>query len=952
MVFSDAKESLLFNIIDIKRSYDFARMGHWVYDLRTDMLDWSEGASVVYTGVTGQRLETLKEFYAYIHPDDQQKIADIFRETIEHGKPFDIEHRVLWRDGSVHWIHGKGDLVYEGETPIKLMGMLQDITQRKLAEEELLAEHEFLQCLLKEAPALVMTMDVKGDITFVNPHWQQITGYSAQEVEGVKLIELLVPVADRRSTYGLFYRALEGAVLRAQVNEVVTKSGEIIHVEWYAKRLLGSDADVKGVLVIGQDVSERYRLESCLRESEERFRGLVEMNHDWIWEVDDKGLYTYVSPQVAAVLGYQPSELLGRSPFELMPSLEAKRIKSIFQDLVANQRPIVKLENVNLHKNGAERVMETSGRPFFDSFGNYCGYRGIDRDVSERRHYQQEMELASLALEHTPEGVMITDADLRIIKVNPAFTRMTGYSPRHILGQHPRILNSKRHDTSFYEAMWYSIRTKGQWQGEIWNRRKDGEIYPEWLNICAIRDANGQVTNYSAIFSDISSQNQIRNQLHNLAYYDALTGLPNRELFRDRLEKALTLTQRDESKLAVMFLDLDHFKRVNDSLGHRTGDLLLKQVADVLSRCVRQSDTVARLGGDEFTIMVTNVQHLEDVARIAENILKAMDAPFELNGGVQTHAGVSIGISQYPMDGQDADSLLKHADNAMYRAKEKGRHGYEFFTQEMNDQAMERLRLEQDLREAVDNNLLTLAYQPQVDIETRRINGFEALLRWHHEERGWVPPTLFVAIAEEAGLIGRIGDWVLDTACAQLAQWQRDYDPNLRMAVNVSARQLYRTGLVEKVSDILTHIALTPQTLELELTESSLIEHVDHAIKVLSTLQSLGVELAIDDFGTGYSSLSYLKQFQVDRLKIDRSFVTDISTDPNDAEIVTTIIAMANSLKMKVIAEGVESESQASFLLYHGCNEAQGFYYSSPVPAERVSALLMRGGLILEDYSE
>ena len=544
---------------------------------------------------------------------------------------------------------------------------------------------------------------------------------------------------------------------------------------------------------------------------------------------------------------------------------------------------------------------------------------------------------------------MITDADLNIIKINPAFTETTGYNEEEIIGQTPAILNSDRQKKSFYTAMWDSINSVGQWQGEIWNRRKDGEIYPEWLNINSISDDEGNITHYVAIFSDISTQEHVRKQLHNLAYYDALTGLPNRELFQDRLKNALAQARRHGESVALIFLDLDRFKNINDTLGHRSGDELLKAVGNMLKRCVRDSDTVARLGGDEFTIIIPDVKHEEDAAKVAEKIVRSMEEPFRIVEGHDIYASTSIGISLYPADGDDVDTLLKNADTAMYRAKEAGRKNYKFYTEQMSARFAERLILENDLRKAVENEALTLAYQPQVMVDSGKITGFEVLARWHHEQMGWISPAHFIAIAEETGLIVQIGDWVLRESCKQLKQWQQQFSPELKMAVNLSGHQMIQEGLVDRVLSVINETGIEARCLELELTETLLMDNIDLNIKTLEALNHSGIRLAIDDFGTGYSSLSYLKRFQIDILKIDQSFVREISSDKNNTEIVTTIIAMANNLHLDVIAEGVESIEQLNFLRENGCEEVQGYYFSPPKSAEAITAMLKAGDRIVPD---
>ena len=688
-------------------------------------------------------------------------------------------------------------------------------------------------------------------------------------------------------------------------------------------------------------VEQQKLTEQQLRVSQQRYRSLVESNSDWLWEVDHTGKYTYASPRLESILGYSPAEVIGRTPFDLMPASEASRVKQIFFNEIMDQAlPIERLVNTNVHKNGQPVVLETSAIPIYDPQGRLSGYRGIDRDITERFAEDSKHRLAYMVLENTPEGVMITDTQLRIIAVNPAFTRTTGYRFEDIEGQRPNVLSSGKHEKDFYRDMWRCIEQDGKWQGEIWNRRCNGEVYPEWLNINSIKDDAGTVIYYAAIFSDISSQEHIRKRLHALAYYDDLTGLPNRELFHDRLNNAIAQARRHDKKLGLMFLDIDRFKNINDTLGHKTGDSLLKVVAAKLLACVRDSDSVSRLGGDEFTIILSDLDCADDVIKIARKIVDTFSAPLQLADGMELYATTSIGICIYPEDGDSSETLIKNADTAMYRAKEAGRNNYQFYTRKMSQHFSERLALENDLRKAVENNDLSVAYQPQVDLRSGRIIGFEALARWYHEQHGWVSPARFIPIAEDTGLIYRIGDQVLEKACHQIHEWRKQYSDHLKMAINVSGHQLSKTGTIDYIIDLIDRINLPHNAIELELTESSLMGHTEAVIRVMEQLSRSGINIAIDDFGTGYSSLSYLKRFSIDKLKIDKSFVKDIDTDENDAEIVTTIIAMANNLGLEVIAEGVETRQQAEYLFRHGCNEVQGFYFSNARFADDISTLL------------
>jgi diguanylate cyclase (GGDEF)-like protein/PAS domain S-box-containing protein len=547
--------------------------------------------------------------------------------------------------------------------------------------------------------------------------------------------------------------------------------------------------------------------------------------------------------------------------------------------------------------------------------------------------------LADKIFEYASEGVMITDPQGRILNVNRAFTEVTGYTRQEVAGKTPGILNSGRQPPEFYRGMWRSLTENGHWQGEIWNRRKNGEIYLEWLSISAVKDCQGQTTHYVAIFSDITTVKENEARLHTLAYYDALTGLPNRLLFQDRLQQALTRAARDNRLVALMLLDLDRFKIVNDTLGHSAGDALLVDAARRIGGCVRDSDTVARLGGDEFTVILPDVADIRSASKVAQKIVDSLSVPFTLEGH-EVFVTTSIGISLYPISARNGEALVKAADIAMYRAKEQGRNNYQFYRSSASAETTALFTLENHLRRALERNELKVFYQPQVEIETGLITGVEALLRWEHPDRGTISPCEFIPLAEETGLIVPIGEWVLREACRQNKAWQDAGIPPLRVAVNVSARQLKQKTLAEKVAEILDDTGLLPEWLELELTESIVMQNAEEAIGLLNQLKSLGVWLSIDDFGTGYSSLSYLKRFPIDTVKIDRSFISGVTRDGDDAAISHAIITLANSLKLKVIAEGVETRDQLVFLREHQCCDAQGYFFSRPLGADQITRLL------------
>lgn len=563
----------------------------------------------------------------------------------------------------------------------------------------------------------------------------------------------------------------------------------------------------------------------------------------------------------------------------------------------------------------------------------------LETEVYERECAEDELQLAASVFEFSMEGIIITDADARIISVNKAFTDITGYSFDEAIGKTPRMLRSDHHHDDFYQNLWSSLERTGMWQGEIRNRRKTGEVFPAWCNISAVRDANNRVRRYIGIFTDITEKKLSEEHIHRLAHYDVLTDLPNRALFQERLEQALIVAKRHKRKAGILFLDLDRFKLVNDTLGHPAGDKLLQHVGRQLTSCVRMTDTVSRLGGDEFVIILSDLESSEGAAQIARKVLEVLAEPFQLDAH-DVYVTASAGISLYPDDAEDAKDLCKNADTAMYRAKEQGKNTYRFYTEEMNMAVTERLALESQLRKAIDEEWLALHYQPRVDLETGHIVGMEALLRLQHPQLGTVSPAQFISIAEDTGLIIPIGKWVLRTACQQHQAWARQGLSVPQISINVSGRQFMDPKLVESINQIIDETGVAASDLELELTETFLMENPDNTIYILRELKSIGFNISIDDFGTAYSSLAYLKRFPVDRLKIDRSFIMDIPDDAEDIAITKAIIALARSLNLWIVAEGVETESQLSFLQAEGCQEVQGYYLSRPLDVDSATELL------------
>ncbi|MDK9724981.1 MAG: EAL domain-containing protein [Sterolibacteriaceae bacterium MAG5] len=703
-------------------------------------------------------------------------------------------------------------------------------------------------------------------------------------------------------------------------------------------RVARSDWEAEGVHVaILRDVTYARRAGYAVRQQADLTGALVaSLPMALIALAPDKTVSVW-NPAAERLFGWRADEVLGRR----CPVISAEdwpEFEEFFTE-VASGRIIDDLETTRLTKSGQAVEVRAHAAALRRPDGSIGGMLCLMADNHERRQAEQRLQLSDKVFQNTQEGIVITDGSGHIISVNPAFTAVTGYQPEDVLGHNPSILQSGRHDAGFYAAMWTELARSGQWQGEIWNRRRNGEIYPEWLNISAVRDGGGRIVYYVAVFSDISLVKQNEERLHRLAHFDALTGLPNRLLFTDRLQHALVQARRSESLVGLLFIDLDRFKLVNDTLGHRNGDLLLQEAAHRLAGAVRAQDTVARLGGDEFTVILPDLTSPAGGANVAEKIIEAMAAPFRLQGR-DVFIGASVGIAVYPMSGDEAETLIKHADIAMYRAKEAGRNTYQYYRPGHEEPSRDVFELEHGLRHALERGELSLVYQPEVAIETGQVVTVEALLRWHHPTRGNIPPAEFIPVAEDSGLIGAIGDWVLRQACAQNKAWQDSGLPPVRIAVNLSVRQLRNVRFAERVAEILDETGLAAEWLEVELTESMIMQYAKDTMGILWQLRSMGVRISIDDFGTGYSSLSYLKRLPVDSLKIDRSFVEGIDTDANDQAISNAIIALANSLNLRVVAEGVETEQQLWFLRDHACCDAQGYFFSQPVDAQKLSSFL------------
>ncbi len=813
-----------------------------------------------------------------------------------------------------------------------MRGLMTDISDIKQTEEALrLSEDRFASVFAHCPDIMVIASLIDGQILEANKAFVEQSGITAEEAIGKTPTQINVWAVPGMGP-GLLEQLQKGTIRNLEV-PLRRKDGQTFSGLMSAQPFeLGAKP---AVLVVVRDITPFKQAQRQLQLSEEKFAKAFHASPDGltISRVRD-GVILEVNEGFCRITGYTEKQCMARSTLEL----------GIWADLNERQTMIRRIKrHGSIHEfrvriRGSEgniRLCELSAHPVLID-GEDCMLT-ISRDVTERQHMQEKLHLAATVFESTAEGVLITDTRQRIHAVNRAFSEITGYSEAEAIGHTPRLLASGQHDSAFYAAMWHQLTAEGHWQGEIYNRRKNGDIYPSWLTISAVRNKDDLITHFVAVFADISSLKHAQARLDYQAHHDPLTGLPNRTLFENRLQTALLHSEESGSLGAVLFLDLDRFKHINDSLGHPVGDLLLKGIAQRLKEHLRDIDTVARLGGDEFIVLLPGLLQPSDAVSIANKLLACFSAPFQA-GEHEFFISSSIGCSLFPTDGTDVATLVKNADAAMYRSKAKGRNRVESYTRDLTSQASERIALEQELRRALDRNELSLSFQPKTSLHTNTMVGAEALIRWSHPTFGEVPPEHFIPLAEENGMILQIGDWVIEQACLQMHAWRKTHKPFGPLSVNLAGAQLRQPHLVTRIEQLLADNGLEPGCLQLEITENFIMSQTQEALAVLHKLKKLGVQLAIDDFGTGYSSLSYLKRLPLDILKIDQSFVRGLPEDTHDAAIVRAIIALGRSMQLTVIAEGVENSEQQQFLAAEGCEQMQGYIVSLPLPPEEFCA--------------
>ncbi len=975
-----------------KQAEESLQMMRFCVDFAGDSIFWiSREGHILYAnhaaceerGYSSEEMLDMRIFD--LDPDYQSDVWGPHFEDLKMRGTITLETRHRTKDGVVYPIEVNANYVHIGGHEFNFC-FLRNISARNYMEDELKAREKRFRSIIEISPVPMDLNDKQQNITYLNPTFMQIFGYSIEDIPTLAEWWLKAyPNPDYRDWVRVTW---ETALKQAECEHksfstmelnICTKSGKFKTVIISGAQLEGSDEH----LVVLFDITERKKADnynqfrSNILEQlatnkplnsilEALVLGVEKINSAMVCNIlllDDEGKHFHksIGPNLPdfyneAIKGEEIGIGVGSSG---VSAFTGKPV--IVENIATHPYPLYKelATKSGLCACWSQPIL-SSRNQVLGTFDSYH-HEEITPDASDIDLIEQSARLASLAIERkqnemelriaatafeSQEGMMVTDANNNILRINSAFTAITGYMAEDVVGKNPRILLPDQQDANFYDAMWKSINTSDSWQGEVWSRRKSGEVFPEHLIITAVKDLNGVISNYVATLTDITLRKEAVEKIEQLAFYDPLTGLPNRRLLLDRLKLAFASSLRSEQQGALLFIDMDNFKILNDTFGHDMGDLLLQQVAQRLKSCVREGDTVARLGGDEFVVMLEDLssQTLDTAAQaeiVGNKIMAILNQSFQLDTR-EYHSTPSIGVTLFNGQEQSSEEVLKQADIAMYQAKASGRNSLRFFDPKMQAIITAHAAMEEDLRNALKEHQFILYYQPQVH-QRDQIIGAEVLIRWRHPLRGLISPAEFIPLAEESHLILSIGEWVLKQACGQLKIWEdNEYTRHLQLAVNVSARQFHQADFVAQVSQVLTSTGINPTLLKLELTESLVLNDIDDTIFKMNALRKIGVRFSMDDFGTGYSSLSSLKKLPLDQLKIDQSFVNDISIDQDDTIIVETIIAMANKLNMEVIAEGVETEVQRVFLEQHDCLLFQGYLFSRPVPIEQFELLLKK----------
>lgn len=966
--------------VDVSSSRD----GAWVLNLvdsANDLICLCRRGRIVYINAAGLKMLNLtsgkraagREFSEFLHPEYREVVSELLEEGGVESKPLPLK----LKRGRTTGIDVEMTFLQVGTPENQLVSIQgRDITDKLRVAESMLRSENRYRSLVESAMDLICVCD-GGEITFINSAGANILKENnPAKLIGRKLITLLHPDYQEVLNEGLQGLSTELMSLSGTGSTLPLKfirvDGETIDVE-VAIMPFGAPGEDTFMLE-ARDITQHLRSTLFLREREERLNGILTTVADAIITIDDMGSIQSFNPAAERIFGYKADEVIGKNVKLLVPKPHRAKHDQYLENFKrTGKKKIIGVtgrEEMGQRKDGSLFPIELAITEL--RLGHQRLFTGIVKDITVRKNAEEELQrahdeleqrveerthelteeiavrreaeeklrLAAEVIANLTEAVVIVDNRFRTTAINSAFSEITGYKESDVLSRMPPFYKALKKDKDLVKRMWKEIENKGRWEGEFWHKKKNGDAIAVRLSVSVIADEEGKVMQYASVLTDITKRKQDQERIYYQANYDALTALPNRALFHDRLSLGIATTSRTEDKLGLLFLDLDGFKLVNDTLGHDVGDLLLQETAERLRNCIRAGDTVARLGGDEFTVIMPNLHDPGNAPLLAQRILDSLIKPFNLKGHEAFVSG-SIGVTIFPDDAEDASELIKNADAAMYRAKEQGKANYQFFTPDMNAEVKERLVLKNGLSKALESAEFDLHYQPKLELGTEKVTGVEALMRWQSKDLGLISPVKFIPVLEESGMVVEVGEWALRTACEQHKKWLKLGLPPIRIAVNLSARQLREISFVPMMKKVLEESGIAPSGLEIEITESMLMSDSATAVVALGQLHDMGLHVAMDDFGTGYSSLSYLKRFPIDTIKIDRSFVADIDTSKGDAEIIKTIINMGKTLNRKVVAEGVETHDQLSVLRHYQCDEIQGYLFCQPKPSGEITDFLL-----------
>ena len=909
-------------------SQTYGGIGTWEADLINNRQIWSETVTDMM-GFPKLSHPTWEDFLAAVHPEDREILIEGAKAT----QKYDVEYRIIDPSGQIRWMRSVGLIERDaGGVPYRMKGIVQEITDRKLAELALRESEARFRHILESSPIAVRIAKLDThEIVFANRSYLELLDIK----DDYSSVETLFNYHAHQNAYQQVVRELEQghAVLDRMLEITIPGIGSKWVLASYLPLQYRGEATILGWLY---DITERRNMEEALRQSEKKLRGLFELSPLGIALNDMNGRFIEFNDAFLKITGYNAAELKALDYWQLTPekyrTAEAAQLQALAErghygpyekEYMRKDKSPVPVKLVGMAVNLAE------GQDHIWS---------IVEDITEAKQTQKKLVMAAQVFSEAHEGIAITDPQGTIIDVNPTFCEISGYGRDEIIGHNSRILQSGKHSHEFYTEMWQTLIEHGHWQGELWNRKKSGEIYAELLTISALRDTDGNVVNYVGLFADITQIKHQQQRLEMMAHYDILTGLPNRVLFGDRFQLAVARSKRNESLLGVCYLDLDGFKPVNDSLGHDAGDRLLIDVAARIKSVLREEDTLSRLGGDEFALLINDLDSLEQCRQTLDRVLQTIAKPYSIDNQHIT-IGASIGFTLYPLDPSDPDTLLRHADQAMYQAKSEGRNRFNLFDAEQDQNLRQQLRYLQEIEAALARQEFCLYYQPKVNMLSGEVIGAEALIRWLHPQKGLVPPGDFLPVVSGTHLESLIGDWVVEQALKQLDVWQTK-GLAFQISVNIAPQHLQQADFLSYLGQALrNHANIPPSQLQLEMLESSVLDDLAAITQTIQTCrEQLGVSVALDDFGTGYSSLTHLRHLPVEVVKIDQSFVRNMITDPNDSSIVQGVIGLASAFHREVIAEGVETHEHVNRLLEMGCVFGQGYGIARPMPADALAS--------------